>query len=168
MPREQEEFRKGVEEVLQAAMFENWLRFYFLKEEEREDGESVLVMKLPEKSLEKIRELYPGLLPLAESLNNKVVDFESSRNAVLMYVLDHLDGKSLERGTIRTVLESAAFQVRLQMFHAWVQLHEDQLDQSFMDFGTWQKLFEEWAKSPAATELGGKLKDSVLRSVKDN
>ena len=162
MPKAQEDFREGVEEILKAAMFENWLRFYFLKEENGND-EPVLRMELPEKSLEKIRELYPQLMPLAESLNHEIVDFESSRRAVLVYVLDQLDGKKLARGMARSVLESAAFQVRLQMFHAWVQLHEDQLDQNFMDFGSWQKLFEEWANTQPAKDLGARLKEAVLK-----
>lgn len=160
MPKEQEEFRIGVEEILQALMFENWLRFYFLREEKNGEGETVLRMELPEKSLDKIRKLYPELLPLAEQLNHKIVDFESSRGAVLTWVLDNLDGKKLPRGLVKTVLESAAFSVRSQMFHAWAQLHEDQLDQGFVDFGTWKKLFEEWARTPAAIELAKRLANS--------
>lgn len=157
MPREQEEFREGVDEVLKAVMFENWLRFYFLSEEKDVAGEPILRMELPEKSLAKIKELYPDLYSLAEKLNHKIVDFETSRSAVLAWVLDNLEGKKLLGGMTRIVIESLAFQVRLQMFHTWVQLHEDQLDQGFMDFGAWQKLFEEWAKSPAALELGARL-----------
>lgn len=167
MPREQEEFREGVEEILQAVMFENWLRFYFLSEEKDDAGEPVLRMDLPDKSLVKIHELYPALYQLAEKLNHKVVDFETSRSAVLSWVLDNLDGKKLPTGMTRMVLESLAFQLRLQMFHAWVQLHEDQLDQRFMDFGAWQKLFEEWAKSPAAIEFAARLANAPQSSQEE-
>lgn len=159
MPREQEEFKSAVELILKAVMFENWLRFYFLVEEngENENDDPKLRLELPKKSLEQIELRYPDLLPLAESLNGKLVDFESSRNAILAFVLDHLDGSKLKRGMAQTVFSSSAFQIRMQMFHTWVQLHEDQLDERFLDFATWQKLFEEWAKTPAALELAGRL-----------
>lgn len=155
MPKEQEDFKSAVEAILQVVMFENWLRFYFLVEEkpDKKNDDTKLLLKLPEKSLEQIGRHYPELLPLAESLNNKAIDFESSRKAILTFVLDYLDGSKLQRGLAQTVFSSSAFQIRMEMFHTWVQLHENQLDERFIDFATWQKLFEEWAKSPAALEL---------------
>lgn len=156
MPQEQEAFRTAVYEILKVVIFENWLRFYFIVE--AQDGS--LHIELPEKSLRKISELYPEYLPLAQSLNNKSIDFETSRAAVLTYVLDCLDGKKLAPRMAQTVFSSSSFQVRMQMFNAWVQMHEDQLDRGFLDFGAWLGLFEQWESGPGAKELAAKLESA--------
>ena len=73
MPQEQEQFQKTVDQVLEAVMFENWLRFYFISEKPdapaHEDGEAPLFMAVPVKGMERISELYPHLLPLADAMN---------------------------------------------------------------------------------------------------
>lgn len=150
MPQEQENFQKSVNKVLEAAIFENWLRFYFIREKP-EDKE--LYIELPPRSMDKIRELYPALLPLAQKLNNKPITFEASRDAVLEHVLREIDGKSIEKGAAQQILQSATFQKRLGLFHIWEQMHENQLDQGFMDFGSWLALFYKWLESPGADEL---------------
>ncbi|SDF54094.1 hypothetical protein [Desulfovibrio legallii] len=161
MPQEQEQFRKNVDQVLEAVMFENWLRFYFISEKPDADvpegGEPPLFMAVPVKSMERISELYPHLLPLADAMNGKEVAFETSRQAVCQFVLEQMDGKVLPRNTAGMIFGSAAFQVRLQLFNTWVQMHEAQLDRGFLDFDAWRKLFTEWTATPAAKELGEKL-----------
>ena len=165
MPQEQEQFQKTVDQVLEAVMFENWLRFYFISEKPdapaHEDGEAPLFMAVPVKGMERISELYPHLLPLADAMNGKEVDFETSRQAVCHFVLEQMDGKTIPRDTAGMIFGSTAFQVRLQLFNAWVQMHESQLDQAFLDFGAWRKLFTEWTATPAARELGEKLSISI-------
>ena len=153
MPAEQETFQKSVADVLEAVMFENWLRFYFIGE----TGPDELKIELPEKSLARIRELYPRLYPMAEALNGKTVDFEVSRKAVLDHIINELEGKAFASGYGRQILQSSAFQVRLQLFHAWEQLHEDQLDRGFAEFGAWQSLFAKWLETPGAREMAKKL-----------
>lgn len=153
MPGEQEAFQKAVSEVLKVVIFENWLRFYFISEE---DG-GALKIELPEKSIQKISELYPDFAPLAQTLNGKPIDLETSRAAVLTYVLNNLDGKKLKKGDAQSILSSSTFQNGLLLFNTWVQAHENQLDQHFLDFGTWLKLFEEWRSGPGGKELQEKL-----------
>lgn len=167
MPKEQKEFREAVEQALEAVMFESWLRFYFIEEQPAEPatadagapepaGER-LVIRVPEKGMARISELYPGLLPLAESMNGHEVDFETSRRAVCTFVLGHLDGKTMPRDMAAVVFSSAAFQIQLQLFHTWLQMHEDQLDQGFQEFGAWRNLFAQWRETPGARELADKL-----------
>ena len=162
MPGEQQEFRDAVEQALEAVMFESWLRFYFIEElpagspENAEDGER-LCIKVPEKGMARIKELYPHLLPLAESMNGHEVDFETSRRAVCTFVLGHLDGKTMPRDMAAVVFASATFQIGLQLFHTWLQLHEAQLDEGFQEFGAWRTLFAQWRATPGARELGEKL-----------
>lgn len=171
MPEAQTEFHKAVEQALEAVMFESWLRFYFIEElppvpeaegkgpeapEEPEAAER-LAIRVPEKGMARIAELYPHLLPLAESMNGHEVDFETSRRAVCTFVLGHLDGKTMPRDMASVVFASATFQIGLQLFHTWLQLHEAQLDEGFQEFGAWRNLFAQWRATPGARELAEKL-----------
>lgn len=158
MPDLQDEFQKDVQKILEVAMFENWLRFYFIQERKVEGAEDPeLIIKLSDKSLERIREHYPEFLPMAEGLNNKPINFEASKNAVLQHILTVMDGKALEKGSAQRVLQSSTFQTKLQLFHTWEQMHEDQLEAGFLDFGTWLSLFGQWLETPGARELAKKL-----------
>lgn len=159
MPKEQEDFQRQVMLILEAAMFENWLRFYFIREA-AEDGQEKLELQLPDKSMERIRELYPALYPMAEKLNGRAVDFAVSRDAVLKHIMEHIDGQEMERGQAQRILQSQAFQIRLQLFHAWAQMHEDQLDQGFLEFGAWRNLFAQWLETPGARELAHRMAES--------
>ena len=166
MPEAQKEFGNAVEQALEAVMFESWLRFYFIEElppdteatqPEAPDGEERLAIAVPEKGMARIAELYPNLLPLAESMNGHEVDFETSRRAVCTFVLGHLDGKTMPRDMASVVFASSTFQVGLQLFHTWLQLHEAQLDEGFQEFGAWRSLFAQWRATPGARELAEKL-----------
>lgn len=167
MPETQEEFRAAVEQALEAVMFESWLRFYFIQELDSDtpdgkiaDGaeqEERLAISVPEKGMARIAELYPGLLPLANAMNGHEVNFETSRRSVCTFVLEQLDGKTMPKDMAAVIFESSAFQVQLQLFHAWLQMHEDQLDQGFQEFGAWRNLFAQWRNTPGARELAQKL-----------
>ena len=165
MPEAQEQFQNGVAKVLEAVMFENWLRFYFISEKPdapaAADGQPALFIAVPVKAMERISELFPRLLPLAEDMNGQEVTFETSRRAVCNFVLAHVDGQVMPRDSATMIFESATFQVQMQLFNAWVQMHEAQLDRNFVDFGGWQKLFDEWRNTPAARELAEKLSLSL-------
>ena len=165
MPEAQEQFQNAVTKVLEAVMFENWLRFYFITEKpdapKTTDGQTALFLAVPVKGMERISELYPHLLPMAEDVNGKEVDFETSRRAVCNFVLEHVDGKEMPRDAAGMIFESSTFQIQMQMFNTWVQMHEEQLDRGFLEFGAWSKLFAEWRDSPAARELAEKLSLSL-------
>ncbi|GFH62909.1 MAG: conserved hypothetical protein [Candidatus Desulfovibrio kirbyi] len=151
MPQAQQQLQKSVAHILEAVMFENWLRFYFIAEgpdmRESADGHSSLVLRVSDKGMERIRADYSHLLPLAESLNGKDLDFEASRTAVCLFVTDHLDGTVMPKDSAAQVLASALFQDRLQLFNTWVQAHENVLDKTFLDFAAWRQLFAQWAES---------------------
>ena len=131
MPEAQEQFQTGVAKVLEAVMFENWLRFYFITEKpdapKGKDGQPALYIAVPVKGLERISEMFPRLLPMAEELNGQEVSFEASRRAVCNFVLAHVDGQVIARDSAAMIFESATFQVQMQLFNAWVQMHEEQL-----------------------------------------
>ena len=138
-----EAFQGAVRQILEAVMFENWLRFYFITDL----GEDRLAVAVPEQGLVRIRELHPELMPLVEELNGKEINFELSRSAVCTFVVTELDGQSMPRDMAAVVFDSAAFQLEMRLFNTWVQAHEAQLDETFMDFSSWQSLFTEWRDS---------------------
>ena len=89
MPEEQSQFQSAVDSVLEAIMFENWLRFYFISEKPEAtsaDGEKPLFMAVPVKGMERIAELYPHLLPLADEMNGKEVTFDMSQRAICSHI----------------------------------------------------------------------------------
>lgn len=159
MPQEQEQFQKNVSTVLEAVMFENWIRFYFIKEsgEKDEKGEDKLTISIPQKGMDKIKELYPQLLSLAEDVNGREASFETSRNAVCGYVLRELDGKTMQQGTSASIFDTRAFQTGTQLFNIWVQAYEEKLDQEFLEFGMWRRIFNDWRASEQGRELTAKI-----------
>jgi len=142
------EFSKEVKSISEVLIFENWLRFYFISEEE--DGK--LFIRIPEKADMRIRENWPTLHSLAETINNKEITPETSREAVIMYISDELDGSQMKAGTAERVFSSTTFQFEMHLFGMWVEGHEEQLDTSFLDFGTWLSMFTEWKKSDKVKE----------------
>lgn len=165
MAKQQEQFQQSVTQVLEAVMFENWLRFYFIEERPEtvahDEGETPLFLAVPEKGMARIKDLYPHLLPLAEEMNERLVDFETSRRAVCTFVLEHLDGASMPRDTAGAIFESATFQMRLQLFNTWLDLHEAQLDKDVLEFGAWRTLFAQWLETPGARDLVARLSASA-------
>ena len=166
MPKEQEQFQQAVVSILEAVMFENWLRFYFIAEKadaDNVDGEHTLYLAVPDKAMTRIREEYAHLLPLAESLNGKTASFENSQQAVCTFVVQHLDGKSMPRQMADMIFDSSSFQTRMQLFNAWVQMHEEQLEQTFMDFAQWRSLFAQWCETDKVKELAARLAAAAMK-----
>ncbi len=147
-------FTKSVEKVLEVVMFENWLRFYFISEEENNDS---LFIHIPEQGAQRIKELYPHLSLLAEGVNNKEITFDSSRSAVCEHVIAEVDGKTIPKEMSTTVFDSVTFQVELQLFNTWVSAHEEQLDEGFLEFGAWRNFFSQWRQTDGVKEIALKM-----------
>ncbi|MFV0423045.1 hypothetical protein [Oleidesulfovibrio sp.] len=157
------EFGTAVKKIAEVMMFENWLRFYFINEEE----DSKLFIRVPEQAEERIQKDYPDVAGLLEFMNNKEITFETSRSAVCTFVATKLEGKSVRNDLTGRVFDSSVFQLQMQLFNIWVQSHEAQLDSSFMEFRTWLEMFEEWKKSDRVKEYVEEMKDTLVRAAKD-
>ena len=151
-------FQQAVQQILELVMFENWLRFYFISELE----EGSLALAVPEQGLTRIREQYPQFMPLVEDLSGKEISFELSRQAVCTFVATQLDGKAMPVNMADLVLDSASFQVEMQLFNSWVQGHEEQLDKNFLDFSAWKRLFAQWRNSDKVKEWAAGLASADL------
>lgn len=159
-------FASAVQQVLEAVIFENWLRFYFISE--KPDAADELYVTIPEQAMQRIQELYPHLAPLAHSMNAKVIDFETSRTALCTFVATELDGKRMPTDMSAKVFDSTSFQTEMQLFNTWVQAHEAQLDKAFMDFGMWRSLFAAWRTSDAVKEWAAEVHAASLRRGTDS
>ena len=71
-------FITAVQDVCEVLMFENWMRFYFIQENEKKE----LIIHIPEAGMKRIEEAHPNLFPLAENLNDEVITADSSRQAI--------------------------------------------------------------------------------------
>ena len=141
------EFDAAIERVMEVVMFENWLRFYFIEEE----GDRLFI-NLPDKALEQIKKRYGSLYDLADRLNQQNLDHQLSMNEVCLFVAGDFSSKGLAEDLPSRVFDSNAFMVEVQLFGSWVQGHEEKLDESFLDFETWQKLYREWLQSDEVQE----------------
>ncbi len=153
------EFGKAVSAISEVMMFENWLRFYFITEE---DGK--LLIRVPDQGQMRLRENHPGLFSLVEEMNGKEISPEISRTAVCNYIASELEGSTFSSGTASRVFDSQSFQFEMHLFGTWVQSHEEQLDKSFLDFSTWRSLFSEWKASDKVREHIEQLRDASTRA----
>jgi len=158
------EFRLGVETVLEVVIFENWIRFYFISE--NPDQKDSLIVVIPEKAAQRISERYPNFLALAESMNGKEIDFETSRQAICTHVFEHIDGKTIGKNMGVTIFASITFQTEMQLFNSWVQTHESQLDKKFFDFGAWKELFAKWRKTDEVESWATQINTAPLKDLK--
>ncbi len=135
-------FHDALRDVAEIMQFENWLRFYFIQDE----GDD-LVLRVPEPAREKITSQYAHLVPLLEGMNDAAMSYEKSLSTVCQFVVTTLEGKQYPSGVVGSVFDSPEFQKEMQLFQIWVQVHEEQLEQAPMEFGTWKNLFTDWKNS---------------------
>ncbi len=154
MPEEQQRFATAVDRMMDAIIFENWLRFYFIAERAgQEDGEPELVLSIPDKAMEKIRSRYGTLQSMAEYLNGREASLENSRSAIVDFVRQELEGTLIPVGGVAAYFDTRAFQGRNQVFNAWVQAAEEMLDRQFLDFDQWKQLFAAYCETDSAKHL---------------
>lgn len=146
------EFDAAVARIAEVVMFENWLRFYFIDE----DGDKLFI-NLPEKALAQIEKRYGEFHDLADRLNGLTLDHQTSMNEVCLFVAADFGARGLPEDLPARVFDSQTFMLEMQLFSSWVQGHEEKLDEQFMEFGTWQKLYAEWRQSDEVQEYSKQL-----------
>lgn len=142
----------AVDLILEAVMFESWLRFYFLRDLQdspsAHNGDSPVGVRLTEEERQDLSRREPALFPLIRLVDGQEAGFATSRNAVCRYLIDELDGSRLPQGMAAGLLESPQFQARLQLFHNWLQEHQTVLDRTYHDFADWRIKFGQWRTRP--------------------
>ena len=145
-------FSKQVRRVCEVMMFENWLRFYFIVEENDK-----LFLRLPAEAEQRIQERYAFFSSLLLDLKDKEVTHENSLNSICIFVAANIESEQAGL-KCENIFDSPSFHAEMQLFGLWVQNHEDQLDAAFSEFKVWMQMFDEWKKTPKVQEYMQKMK----------
>lgn len=143
-----DDFKSVLAEVAEAMQFETWLRFYFLTQGEGDE----LVMDIPAEVQEAIQRDHAHLWPLAESLNGKAVDYQTSVNEVCVFAARFLDGVRHRAGLVDRVFDSRDFKLEMYLFGLFVSGHEAVFDRQRLDFAKWREIFAGWKASDQVRE----------------
>lgn len=129
---------KAQKAILEAMFFENWLRYHFIVE--NPDGEPSL--EIPEAVWGEIKALTPHLARIALDLDQKPVDFETSRAALLNFLARWSGEENASPGECREIILAPEFQEELENQQNWLALHQSTLPA--LDFREWQRLCQTW------------------------
>lgn len=143
-----DDFQSVLAEVAEAMQFESWLRFYFLTQ--GEDGS--LTMDIPEEAAADIRRDHAFLWPLAEALNHKPADYQTSVNQVCTFAARFLDGARHRAGLVDKVFDSRDFKLEMHLFGLFLSGHEAAFDRERLDFAKWREIFAAWKASDQVRE----------------
>lgn len=147
--------KNAVQDTLEIFQFDQWLRFYFIKDK---DGE--LWVEIPENILADIREYDPQLHRFADMVNNAVTDYKRSQENVCSYVAARLDGQKYETTVLPQVFDNATFKVEMYMYNVWLKMHESHLDEEFLDFEAWKEMYDGWNSMEEVQTYRTKLMES--------
>ncbi len=144
----QQKFKQDLKDITDICKFEFWLRFYFVQEEDNQ-----LYIVIPEDIIEHIQKEYPFLADLATQLNNQSITPEKSQNTLISYIEKTMDHSQEDKASIYSMLNSKSFEIEMQLFHMWIEAHQDQLEESVLDFKEWMQLFEAWKRTEKGQHL---------------
>ncbi|MBG0789022.1 MAG: hypothetical protein H0S80_00830 [Desulfovibrionaceae bacterium] len=148
----------AAKDALEIFQFDQWLRFYFIKEKGDE-----LWIEIPDDVLSGIEEKQPELFRFADMVNNAVVDYKRSQENVCSFVAARLDGQKYESSILPQVFDNATFKVEMYMFNVWLKMHESHLDEEYMDFDGWLEMYKGWNSMDEVREY----RDKLLKSGTD-
>lgn len=144
--------KNAVKDALEIFQFDMWLRFYFVVQE----GETLRI-EIPEETMEWINKNHPQMYRLADLVNNAETDYQRSQENVCSYVAARLDGQKYEATVLPQVFDNATFKIEMYIFNVWMKMHEQHLDEEFMDFNGWMEMFEGWNSLDEVQEYRAKL-----------
>lgn len=144
---------------LDAARYEQWLRFYFMQE--KENDSDVFLISVDPAAACRSRKEEPRFSPLLEALDGKVISLEHSRSVLFSWMGEQtgLDPESKEFAKRMGLLSSdAEFRHHMDMFSGWVQKladgetsvktgrseSEDSVPSSAPGFSEWTSSFFQW------------------------
>lgn len=147
--------KNAVKDALEIFQFDQWVRFYFVKQK----GEELWV-EISEDVMADLKEKVPGLYAFAEMVNNAVTDYKRSQDNVCSFVAARLDGQKYEPSVLPKVFDNAGFKVEMYIFNVWLKMHEQYLDEEYMDFDGWMEMYEGWNSMDEVQEYRTKLVES--------
>jgi len=149
--------KSAIKDAIEIFQFDLWLRFHFVTEE---DGQ--LWIRVPDEVMEQIDRDHPALHRLADMVNNAPIDYQRARENVCAYVGARLDGQKYEHTVLPQVFDSAAFKIEMYVFNLWMKMHEQHLEEEYMDFAGWLEMYAGWNSLDEVKEYRAKLVDSGI------
>jgi len=146
------QFSEAVTDIAEVFFFEQWLRHYFVVEE---DGK--LMLKIPQDDLRIIYEKHQYLGPLADMLNNSEISYESCQASVCAFLGTRFDGTKYGPNVVSSTLDSKAFKIEMYVFGVWFKGHESYLDAEKLSFGDWMEMYTGWNGMDQVKEYRSKL-----------
>lgn len=146
-------FKTAVKDIAEVVIFENWLRFYFVAEEE----DDKLALRVPEETMEEIREKHEHLYPVAEELNDAEIDYQRSQEVVCTFVARQFDGQKYSTGTVPRAFDSKDLKIELHLFGLWQEGHQERLDKERLDFEEFYDFFDKWKNTDEVKNYRKKL-----------
>lgn len=147
--------KNAVKDALEIFQFDQWLRFYFVVEK---DGG--LWIEIPDDAMEYINTEYPEMHRMADMVNNAVIDYKRSQENVCSYVAARLDGQKYEATILPQVFDNSIFKVEMYIFNVWLKMHEQHLDEEYMNFDGWLEMYQGWNDLDEVKEYRAKLVES--------
>lgn len=132
-------FDRAVEDISEVFMFDHWMRFYFVFEEEKK-----LIVKVPDEVGEQVEKEYPGLKGLVDLFNDEEIDQQKSMNNVCAYIGARFDGTKYSPKIVPKVFDSKEFKMGMYIFNLWIKGHESYLESEVMTFTEWKDLYAGW------------------------
>jgi hypothetical protein len=142
---------ENLRHAVDLVFFEQWLRFYFIVEE---NGK--LYIRMPAGELDKARSLHPELIAVADALNEREIDHQAAMDALCESMMTGPHALSGEQWA--EVLSGKNFRLTLELLSFWVQADEAALDESPLAFHDWKKRFQAWCENPSIKDYVARLK----------
>ncbi|MBU1003875.1 MAG: hypothetical protein KKE73_15295 [Proteobacteria bacterium] len=149
------QFNNAVADVAEVMKFENWLRFYFVKEA----VEEAVRIEIQEEQLEAIRKEHENMFALADRYNGALIDYNKSCAETCAHIAALYDGPKYPTGTIGHVWDSKDLKLEMYLFGLWMQGHEAVLDEEFMTFNEWLEGFNSWKTTDEVQDYLARLTD---------
>jgi len=146
---------QAVADVAEVMQFENWLRFYFVKEEE---GDAVRI-EIPEEVMADLNDKYPHLHDLAAIYHGELVDYKKSCTTTCAHVAMTYDGSKYPPGVVTSIWDSKDLKLEMYLFGLWMQGHENQLEEEFVEFSVWKEGFDQWKGTDEVQDYLNRLTD---------
>ncbi len=132
-------FDKAVEDVSEVFMFDHWMRFYFIFEEDKK-----LIVRVPKEVVSQVEKEFPTLHGLIELTNNEEIDQQKSTQNVCSFIGARFDGTKYSDKIIPKVFDSKEFKIETYLFNLWIKGHESHLESEVMTFAEWKELYAGW------------------------
>ncbi len=152
MPEEKQWLPKAQTEIMDAIIFEQWIRFYFI-DEMKTAGESKEAVLIPNKAMERIHKRYGKLAFIAELLNYKPVHAPTSKAVIMAYIKMKLCGSVIPADCKLESCLDTSLAVRLRVFNLWVRQNITMLSKRSLAFDRWCNLFEAYLETDAGRKL---------------